>query len=54
MFNHNVWKHNIETEASLEASKDVLPDMSDYYSRYGGKQEGGQAGTKKRPGKKGA
>lgn len=34
IFNHIVWKNKIPTEASLSASKDILPDMSSYYSKF--------------------
>eukprot|EP00195_Chlamydomonas_chlamydogama_P012004 CAMPEP_0202894868 /NCGR_PEP_ID=MMETSP1392-20130828/4167_1 /ASSEMBLY_ACC=CAM_ASM_000868 /TAXON_ID=225041 /ORGANISM="Chlamydomonas chlamydogama, Strain SAG 11-48b" /LENGTH=184 /DNA_ID=CAMNT_0049579685 /DNA_START=46 /DNA_END=601 /DNA_ORIENTATION=- len=34
IFNHTLWDHKIKTEASLEAEKNFLPDMSDYYSKF--------------------
>eukprot|EP00955_Chlamydomonas_euryale_P073767 361839-Chlamydomonas_euryale.AAC.12 len=43
LYNHILWKNKIETEASLEAAKDILPDMSDYYAKFG---MGGGGGTR--------
>ena len=34
IFNHILWAHKIPTEASISASKDILPDMSAYYSKF--------------------
>lgn len=36
IFNHVLWAHKLETDASVEAAKDVLPDMKDFYSKFGG------------------
>jgi hypothetical protein len=50
MHNHILWRNNIETEASLEAAKDILPDMSDYYAKFSGGGGQGRGGGPKRAG----
>ena len=42
IFNHILWAHKIPTEASISASKDILPDMSAYYSKF---SRGGASGS---------
>ncbi len=51
IFNHIKWSHRIPTESST-ASKDVLPDMSQYYSKYKStsQQSEQQQRTKSKPG----
>ncbi|GAX84162.1 hypothetical protein CEUSTIGMA_g11585.t1 [Chlamydomonas eustigma] len=34
VFNHILWDHKIETDASMNASRDVLPVMSSYYNKF--------------------
>lgn len=47
VYNHILWKNKIETEASLEAAKDILPDMSDYYAKFARKAAGNQRAGRK-------
>lgn len=39
VFNNAQWAHKLKTESSMEQEKNVLPDLSSFYSRYG--REGG-------------
>lgn len=34
VYNHNMWQHKIETDASLEAGKNYLPDFSAFYGKF--------------------
>ncbi|MEW5307941.1 MAG: hypothetical protein WDW38_010590 [Sanguina aurantia] len=34
VYNHNMWQHKIETDASLEAGKNYLPDFSSFYGKF--------------------
>ena len=51
IFNHILWAHKIPTEASISASKDILPDMSAYYSKF---SRGAASGSAAAAGGKGA
>jgi hypothetical protein len=35
IYNNLHWRHKIKTEAVLAAEKDVLPDLSSFYGRFG-------------------
>mmetsp|Transcript_12774 Transcript_12774/g.34833 ORF Transcript_12774/g.34833 Transcript_12774/m.34833 type:complete len:88 (+) Transcript_12774:29-292(+) len=37
IFNNAQWNHKLKTESSLQSEKNILPDMSEFYSKFGSK-----------------
>nr|8A22_Ay Chain Ay, bL31m [Polytomella magna]8APN_Ay Chain Ay, bL31m [Polytomella magna]8APO_Ay Chain Ay, bL31m [Polytomella magna] len=35
LHSHNVWKHKIKTDFQLESEKNITPDFSNFYNKFG-------------------
>jgi len=42
IFNNAQWAHKLKTESSLQSEKNILPDMTEFYSKFSSKGSGKQ------------